>query len=53
MKRLNRFSEWLLRFTSSQKNIDRVALWRGATVAIVGLVEAAVVMVFLMLHRGR
>lgn len=34
MKRLNPFFEWLLRFASKQKNIDRVALWLGGTIAI-------------------
>jgi hypothetical protein len=40
MKRLNPFSEWLLRFTSSQKNVHRVAIWLGGTVSVLCILSA-------------
>lgn len=50
MKRLNPFSEWLLRFTASQKNIGRVAFWLGGTVSVLTLVLTVVVLVVLIFH---
>lgn len=48
MKRSNGFSEWLLRFASSQENIDRVAKWVGGTVSGLALALAVAVMVMLI-----
>lgn len=50
MKQLNPFAEWLLRFASSQKNVDRVAIWLGGTVSLSALV-CAVAFVIVMLLR--
>ncbi len=50
MMRLNPFSEWLLRFASSQKNVDRVAIWLGGTVSVL-CIASAVAFVIYMLHR--
>ena len=40
MKQLNPFSKWLLRFTSSQKNVHRVAIWLGGTVSVLCILSA-------------
>jgi hypothetical protein len=50
MKRLNPLAEWLLRFASSQKNIDRVAIWFGGTVSVLAAAFAVTVMVMLLLR---
>jgi hypothetical protein len=50
MKQLNPFSKWLLRFTSSQKNVDRVAIWLGGTVSILSIVSAIVFVIFMLLR---
>ncbi|MGA7779099.1 MAG: hypothetical protein WCA85_15520 [Paraburkholderia sp.] len=43
--------KWLLRFASSQKNIDRVAMWLGGTVAVAAVLLAGMVAVMLILGR--
>lgn len=50
MKPLNPFSAWLLRFTSSRKNIDRVTIWLGGTVSAVSIVAAVAFVVFMLLR---
>jgi hypothetical protein len=50
MKRLNPFSEWLLRFTSSQKNVDRVAIWLGGTVSVLLIVSAVAFVIYMLLR---
>jgi hypothetical protein len=37
--------KWLLRFASSQKNIDCVAKWLGGPIAILGVVLVLVILV--------
>jgi hypothetical protein len=49
MKWSARFSEWLLRFASSQKNIDWVAKWVGGTVAVLALAMVFALVVALIL----
>lgn len=50
MKRLNRFSEWLLRFASSQRNIDRVAIWFGGGVSVLA-VTFTIAVIVMLLHK--
>jgi hypothetical protein len=50
MKQLNPFSEWLLRFTSSQKNVDRVAIWLGGTVSVLLIVSAVAFVIYMLLR---
>ena len=50
MKRLNPFSEWLLRFTASQKNVDRVAIWLGGTVSVLCIVSAVAFVIYMLLR---
>jgi hypothetical protein len=49
-KRPNRFGEWLFHFASSQKNIDRVAMWLGGTICILGAALAVTFIVMLLLR---
>jgi hypothetical protein len=37
--------KWLTRFASSQKNIDGVARWLGAAIALLGVVLVLVILV--------
>ena len=37
--------KWLTRFASSQKNIDCVAKWFGAAIALLGVVLVIVILV--------
>jgi hypothetical protein len=37
--------KWLLRFASSQKNIDCVARWLGGPIAVLGVVLALIILV--------
>ncbi|CAG9229872.1 hypothetical protein BCAR13_60199 [Paraburkholderia caribensis] len=48
MKLLNRFCEWLLRFASSQRSIDRVAMWFGGSVSILAATFTIAVIVMLL-----
>ncbi|NYH26017.1 hypothetical protein [Paraburkholderia bryophila] len=48
MKRLNPFAEWLLHFASSQKNIDRVAMWFGGGVSVLAATFTVAVVVMLL-----
>ncbi len=50
MNQSNRFGEWLVRFASSQKNIDCVAMWLGGTVSILAAALAVTVIVMLLLR---
>ena len=50
MKQFNPFSKWLLRFTSSQKNVDRVAIWLGGTVSAFSILSAIVFVIFMLLR---
>lgn len=50
MNRPNRFGQWLLHFASSQRNIDRVAMWFGGTVSILAATLAITVTVMLLLR---
>jgi hypothetical protein len=50
MKQLNPFSKWLLRFTSSQKNVDRVAIWLGGTVSVLSIVSAVAFVIYMLLR---
>lgn len=50
MKRLNPFAESLLRFASSQRNIDRVAMRLGGTVSVLAAALAAAITVVLILR---
>ena len=50
MKQLNPFSKWLLRFTSSQKNVDRVAIWLGGTVSVLLIVSAVAFVIYMLLR---
>jgi hypothetical protein len=50
MKQPNRLGEWLLHFASSQKNIDRVAMWLGGTVSILAATLAVTVIVMQLLR---
>jgi hypothetical protein len=50
MTQLNPFSEWLLRFTSSQKNVDRVAIWLGGTVSVLLIVSAVAFVIYMLLR---
>ena len=50
MKRPNSFAERLLYFASSQKSIDRVAIWLGGTVSIFAAVLAVLLLVMLLLR---
>jgi hypothetical protein len=50
MKRLNPFSEWLLRFASSQKNVDGVAIWLGGTVSVLCIVFAVAFVIYMVLR---
>ncbi|MGF6902589.1 hypothetical protein [Paraburkholderia sp. GAS348] len=52
MKRLNRISEWLLHFASSQKNIDRVAMWFGGGVSVLAATFTVAVIVMLLRRRA-
>jgi hypothetical protein len=49
MKWPTRFSEWLLRFASSRKNIDWVAKWVGGTVSALALAMVFELVVALIL----
>jgi hypothetical protein len=49
MKWPTHFSEWLLRFASSQKNIDCVAKWLGGTVAVLAVMLAIALVVAIIL----
>ncbi|MFM0591382.1 hypothetical protein [Paraburkholderia dilworthii] len=42
-------AEWLFRFASSQKNVDRVAIWLGGTVSFITAILAIVVSIALVL----
>lgn len=48
VKLLNRFCEWLLRFASSQRSIDRVAMWFGGSVSILAATFTIAVIVMLL-----
>jgi hypothetical protein len=50
MKQLNPFSKWLLRFTSSQKNVDRVTIWLGGTVSVLCIVSAVAFVIYMLLR---
>jgi hypothetical protein len=50
MKRLNPLAEWLFHFASSQKNIDRVAVWFGGTVSVFTAVFAGAVILMLIVR---
>lgn len=50
MKRANHLAEWLFRFASSQRNIDRVAMWLGGTVSLVAAAPAIVILVMLIIR---
>jgi hypothetical protein len=50
MKQLNPFSKWLLRFTSSQKNVDRVTIWLGGTVSVLCVVSAVAFVIYMLLR---
>jgi hypothetical protein len=50
MKRLNPFSEWLLRFTSSQENVDRVTILLGGTVSVLCIVSAVAFVIYMLLR---
>lgn len=50
MKRPNCFAEWLLHFASSQKNIDRVAMWFGGGVSVLAAAWTVAVIVMLLLR---
>lgn len=52
MKRPNAFAEWLLRFASSQKNIDRVAIWLGGTVSVLALAMVFAIVIALILKKN-
>jgi hypothetical protein len=41
-------AEWLCRFASSQKNVDRVAMWLGGTVSALAAAVAVVVVIMLI-----
>jgi hypothetical protein len=50
MKQFNRYSEWLLRFTSSQKNVDRVTILLGGTVSVLCIVLAVAFVIYMLLR---
>ena len=50
MKQLNPFSKWLLRFTSSRENVDRVAIWLGGTVSVLSIVSAVAFVIYMLLR---
>ena len=50
MKRPCALAEWLFRFASSQKNVDRVAIWLGGTVSVIGVALAIVFLVMLIIR---
>ena len=50
MKQLNPFSEWLFRFTSSQKNVDRVTILLGGTVSVLLIVSAVAFVIYMLLR---
>lgn len=50
MERRDRFSEWLLRFTASEKNVDRVALWLGGSVSVLGVLLAIIFVAYMLLR---
>lgn len=45
-----RLGESLLRFASSQKNVDRVAIWLGGTVAVLASILAGAIAIMLLLR---
>lgn len=45
-----RLGESLLRFASSQKNVDRVAIWLGGTVAVLASMLAGAIAIMLLLR---
>lgn len=52
MKWANHLAEWLFRFASSQRNIDRVAMWLGGTVALVDAALAIVILAMLKIRQA-
>jgi hypothetical protein len=50
MKQFNPFSKWLLRFTSSQKNVDRVTILLGGTVSVLCIVLAVAFVIYMLLR---
>ena len=51
MKRPYRLTEWILRFASSQQNVDRVAIWLGGTVSAIAAIFAIVLFAALVFKR--
>ncbi|SIN95043.1 hypothetical protein SAMN05444168_1596 [Paraburkholderia phenazinium] len=50
MKQLNPFSKWLLRFTSSQRNVDRVTIWLGGGVSLLCIVSAVAFVIYMLVR---
>lgn len=50
MRCYRRLGEFLLSFASSQKNLDRVAVWFGGTVAVLAAILAGAVAIKLVLR---
>lgn len=50
MRQLSLFSERLLRFTSSQKSVDRLTIWLAGTVSALSIVVTVVFVIFMLLR---
>ncbi len=50
MKQLNPFAEWLLRFASSQRNVDRVTIWLGGAVSLLCIASAVAFIIYMLVR---
>ena len=49
-KQINPFADWLLRFASSQRNVDRVMTRPGGTVSVLCVVSAVAFVIYMLLR---